>query len=182
LSYPLRLPDAIQADALRLLESSRDVINWAVTALWDRLDAFATRTHAPAYKQVEALLAPPVAHGHRQWRCEAEQAGRILRSQAERKQHFALILPLLSHGMIRPKTDTRRAGKHRTAIKQALVALRAVDADGGQAVELQSLIEQACNFYLRQGCFPSTYEELQPIPVLTAGVLPYAGDDGPLLG
>jgi hypothetical protein len=182
LSYPLRLPDAIQADALRLLEVSRDVINWAVTALWERLDEFATRTNPHAYKQVEALLAPPVPHGHRQWRCEAEQAGRILRSQAERKQHFALILPLLSHGMIRPQTDTQRAGKHRTAIKHALVALRDTTADGGQAVELQSLIEQACNFYLQHGSFPRTYEELQPVPVLTAGVLPYAGDDGPVLG
>jgi putative transposase len=33
LSYPLRLPDAIQADALRLLDVSRAVINLVVTAL-----------------------------------------------------------------------------------------------------------------------------------------------------
>ena len=36
LSYPLRLPDEIQADALRLLDTSREVINLTVTALWDR--------------------------------------------------------------------------------------------------------------------------------------------------
>jgi hypothetical protein len=111
LSYPLRLPDEIQADALRLLETSREVINLTVTALWDRLDEFATHTNTYAYKQVEELIAPPTSHGHRQWRCEAEQAGRILRSQAERKQQFALILPLLDHGMIQPKTNTKRAGK-----------------------------------------------------------------------
>jgi putative transposase len=182
LSYPLRLPDAIQADALRLLDVSREVINLTVTALWGRLDEFATRTNSYAYKQVEEMITSPLAHGHRQWRCEAEQAGRILRGQAERKQQFALILPLLEQGMIQPKTDTRRAGKNRKAIKQALADLRETNADGGKAVELQSLIEQACNFYLQNGCFPDTYEEMQPVPVLKAGILPYAGDDGPAMG
>jgi putative transposase len=182
LSYPLRLPDSIQADALRLLDTSRGVINLTVTALWDRLDEFATRTNSYAYKQVEEMTAPPVAHGHRQWRCEAEQAGRILRGQAERKQQFALILPVLEQGMIQPKTETKRAGKNRKAIKQALADVRDSSADGGNAVELQSLIEQACNFYLQNGCFPDTYEEMQPIPVLKAGILPYAGDDGPEMG
>jgi putative transposase len=182
LSYPLRLPDEIQADALRLLDISREVINLTVTALWDRLDEFATRTNTHAYKQIEEMIAPPLVHGHRQWRCEAEQAGRILRGQAERKQQFALILPLLEQGMIQPKTETKRAGKNRKAIKQALVDLREANADGGNAVELQSLIEQACNFYLQNGCFPDTYEEMQGVPLLKAGLLPYAGDDGQTMG
>src|SRR5256885_16715267 len=47
---------------------------------------------------------------------------------------------------------------------------------------LQNLIEQACNFYLANGCFPESYEEMQTIPVLKTGVLPYAGDDGPAMG
>ncbi len=182
LSYPLRLPDSIQAHALRLLDTSREVINLTVTSLWDRLDEFATRTNSYAYKQVEEMTAPPLVHGHRQWRCEAEQAGRILRGQAERKQQFARILPVLEQGMIQPKTETKRAGKNRKAIKQALADLRDSSADGGNAVELQSLIEQACNFYLHNGCFPATYEEMQAIPVLKAGILPYAGDDGPAMG
>src|SRR5215469_8982262 len=128
------------------------------------------------------MITPPLPHGHRQWRCEAEQAGRILRGQAERKQHFALMLPLLSQGMIQPKTETKRAGKNRKAIKQALVDLRETNSDGGNVVELQSLVEQACNFYLHNGCFPDTYEEMQSVPVLNTGVLPYAGDDGPQMG
>jgi putative transposase len=182
LSYPLRLPDEIQVDALRLLDASREVINLTVTALWDRLDEFATRTNTYAYKQVEEMISPPLGHGHRQWRCEAEQAGRILRGQAERKQQFVLILPLLSQGMIQPKTETKRAGKNRAQIKQALTSLRDATSDGGNAIELQSLIEQACNFYLQNGCFPDTYEEMQHAPILKAGVLPYAGDDGRRLG
>jgi putative transposase len=182
LSYPLRLPDEIQADALRLLDVSREVINRVVTALWDRLDEFATRTNTYAYKQVEEMIPPPLVHGHRQWRCEGEQAGRILRGQAERKQQFALIVPLLEQGMIQPKTETRRAGKNRKAIKQAVADLREANSDGGNAVELQSLIEQACNFYLQHGCFPDTYEEMQGIPLLKTGILPYAGDDGHRMG
>jgi putative transposase len=178
LSYPLRLPDVVQADALRLLDVSREVINATVVALWPRLDEFGVRQTRYAYKQVTALIGPNDPHGDRQYRCEAEQAGRILRGQARRKQQFARILPLLSAGMIEPKRDQKRAGKNRKAIKTALAELREEDSDGGSAVELQSLIEQCCNFYLKQGRFPDCYEEMQAIPVLGVGVLPYAADDG----
>jgi hypothetical protein len=78
-------------------------------------------------------------------------AGRLLRAQAERKKQFALILPILEQGMIQPKTDARRAGKNRKAIREALADLRKANEDGGNTVELQSLIEQACNFYLEHG-------------------------------
>src|SRR5207247_8905706 len=144
LNYPLRLPDEAQPDALRLLDVSREVINTLIASLWDRLDEFVTRTNAYAYKQVEEMIAPPVVHGHRQWRCEAEQAGRILRGQAERKKQFLLILPLLEQGMIQRKTETKRAGKKSAKIKQALTTLSDAQSDGGNAVELQSLIEHSC--------------------------------------
>src|SRR5215472_9762964 len=182
LSYALRLPDAVQAAALRLLDVSREVINITVAALWERLDEFGERETRYAYKQVTALMSSPAFHGDRQWRCEAEQAGRILRGQAERKKQFALLLPLLEQGLILPRSEKNRAGKNRKAIKAALADLRDQDSDGGGAVELQSLIEQACNFYLTHGCFPDSYEEMQAVPVLKAGILPYAGDDGPTMG
>ncbi len=178
LSYPIRLPDSMQAAALRLLDVSRQVINATVAALWDRLDEFSEPETKYAYKQITAMMDAPVFHGDRLWRCQAEQAGRILRGQAERKKHFALILPVLEQGMIQPKTENKPAGKNRKAIKAALAALREENSYGGSAVELQSLIEQACNFYLKNGCFPSFYEEMQAIPVLKVGCLPYAGDDG----
>ena len=182
LSYPLRLPDEAQADALRLLDVSCEVINAVITSLWDRLDEFGTRETKHAYKQVEEMISSPQPHGHRQWRCEAEQAGRILRGQAERKKQFALILPILSQGMIEPKTEQKKAGKNRKAIKQALADLREDNSDGGNGVELQSLIEQSCNFYLAHGYFPSSYEEMQAIPVQKAAQLPYSGDDGAAMG
>jgi len=178
LSYPLRLPDVAQADALRVLDASREVINATLVALWPRLDAFGTRESKYAYQQVTALIGPSSPHGDRQWRCEAEQAGRILRGQAQRKKQFTLILPLLEQGMILPKLEKKPARKNRQAIKAALVALQEEDSDGGKAVELQSLIEQCCNFYLKNGCFPDFYEEMQAVPVLKVGILPYAGDDG----
>jgi putative transposase len=182
LGYPLRLPDETQADALRLLDVSREVINAALVALWPQLDAFGKQTDGPAYKQVEAMTLSPQPHGHRQFRCEAEQAGRILRGPAARKKQFQIILPILSQGMIQHKTEKKRAGKNRKAIREALAELRETYEDGGNVVELQSLIEQACNFYLANGCFPETYEEVQAIPVQQAAQLPYAGDDGPTLG
>src|SRR5215467_13386267 len=94
LSYALRLPDEAQAAALRLLDGSRAVINATLAALWDRLDDFGERETKYAYKQVTAMIDSPAFHGDRQWRCEAEQAGRILRGQAARKHQFALILAM----------------------------------------------------------------------------------------
>jgi putative transposase len=182
LSYPIRLPDGVQPDALRLLDVSREVINATVVALWPRLDEFGARDTQYAYKQVTAMMGSPDPHGDRQWQGLAEQAGRILRGQAERKKQFALILPLLEQGMIQPKSEKKRAGKNRKAIKQAVASLREETSDGGSAVELQSLVEQSCNFYLKNGCFPSSYEEMQAVPRLLVGILPYAGDDGGALG
>ena len=57
LSYPIRLPDRVQAEALRLLDVSREVINATVAALWERLDDFGERETKYAYKQVTALIA-----------------------------------------------------------------------------------------------------------------------------
>ncbi len=44
LSYPLRLPDEAQEDALRLLDVSREVINTVIRSLWSRLDEFGVTT------------------------------------------------------------------------------------------------------------------------------------------
>src|SRR6266487_2054365 len=89
-------------------------------------------------------LAP---HGDRQWRCESETAGRILRAQAERKRLFHLVLPILSEGFIRPKRDQRPAGKNRRSIKEAITTLQQnLHDDEGCFVALQNVIEQACNY------------------------------------
>jgi len=45
-------------------------------------------------------------------------------------------------------------------------------------VRHKNVIEQACNFFFQQDRFPTSYEELQPLPLLKVGMLTYAGDDG----
>jgi putative transposase len=183
LSYDLRLPDEAQAHALRLLDASREVVNAALLALWPQLDEFLTEREQPAWKQVTALMDSPGPHGNRQWRCEVETARRILRAQASRKQVFLAVCPILSDGFIRPKDERHPAGKNRQAIKEAVTSLqRDREEDETAFVSMHNVIEQACNFFVRLGSFPRTYEEMQPVPLLKAGLLTYAGDDGPQLG
>lgn len=183
LTYDVRLPDEVQADALRLLDASRSVVNQALTLLWPYLDEFGSERSGPAWKQVGKYMGSPDFHGDRQWRCESEVVGRLLRQQAERKKAFELVLPILSDGFIRPETEKRPAGKNRPAIKEAITALqKSLDEDETSFVALQNVVEQCCNFFFRVDRFPSSYEELQPVPLLKVGMLTYAGDDGGVKG
>ena len=186
LSFPIRLPDSMQAEKLRLLDASRVAINQIITDLWPQLDLFAGERTGPAWKQVERHLLLRSGHGSRQERCEMEQAGRILRAQASRKQVFETILPLLSEGLIKPAEDKRPARKDHRQIKEQVRDLRVRMQGAGEDAEafmaMTNLIEQACNQYLQTGEFPSTYEALQRAPVLSVGHLTFAGDDGMTAG
>ncbi len=179
LTYDVRLPDEAQADVLRLLDASRAVVNQALEILWPSLDEFGSERAGPAWKQVGKYIGSPSPHGDRQWRCESEVVGRLLRQQAERKKAFELVVPILSDGLIRLKTEKRPAGKNRPAIKEAITALqKSLEEDETSFVTLQNVVEQACNYFFAYDRFPTTYEELQPIPLLKVGILTYAGDDG----
>ncbi len=182
LSFPIRLPDAMQAEALRRLHASRSAINEILVDLWPQLDQFAGDRSGPAWKQIEPYVLKRSGHGSRQERCEMEQAGRILRAQASRKQVFQSILPLLSEGLIRPAEEKRPARKDYRAIKERVRALRADLEDPDSFMAMTNLLEQACNRYLQTDRFPTTYEDLQPVPVLSVGQLTFAGDDGMKLG
>jgi putative transposase len=178
LTYDVRLPDEAQADALRLLDASRQVVNRALELLWPHLDEFGERMAGPAWKQVGKYMGSPDFHGDRQWRCESEVVGRLLRAQAERKKAFELVVPILSDGFIRPTTEKRPAGKNRSAIKEAITALqKSLEDDDTSFVMLQNVIEQSCNFFFQQDRWPASYEDMQPIPLLKVGMLTYAGDD-----
>ncbi len=183
LTYDVRLPDEAQADALRLLDASKAVVNAALTLLWPYLDEFGSERIGPAWKQVGKYMGSPQYHGDRQWRCESETVGRILRAQAERKKAFLLIQPILTEGFIRPKTDKHHAGKNRPAIKEAITILqKSLEEDETNFVVLQNVIEQACTYYFEHDQFPTIYEHMQSIPLLKVGLLTYAGDDGGLKG
>jgi len=174
----VRLPDEAQADALRLLDASREVVNSALTLLWPHLDDFKADRVGPAWKQVGKYMDSPQYHGDRQWRCESEAVGRILRAQAERKQAFDLVVPILTDGFIRPKTEKRPAGKKRAAIKEAITTLqKSLEEDETSFVALQNVVEQCCNFFFAHDRFPSMYEERQPLLLVRVGMLTYAGDD-----
>src|SRR5712692_7684883 len=182
LSFPIRLPDGMQAEALRLLDASRESVNQILVELWPQLDHFAAARTGPAWKQVEKHLLKRSSHGSRQERCEMEQAGRILRAQASRKQVFQCILPLLSEGLIRPAEEKRPARKDQRQIKEQVRALRAQMPDAGEDADafmaMTNVLEQACKRYLQTDAFPTTYEELQSAPILSVGHLTFAGDDG----
>jgi putative transposase len=182
LSFPLRLPDALQAEALRRLHASRLAINQIIIDLWPKLDLFAAERTSPAWKQVEQHLLVRSGHGNRQERCEMEQAGRMLRAQASRKQVFQSILPLLSEGLIQPAEEKRPARKDHRQIQERVRALRAQMQDAGEdpdaLMAMTNVLEQACNHYLQSREFPTTYEDLQSAPLLSVGQLTFAGDDG----
>jgi len=61
----VRLPNEAQADALRLLDASRAVINQALTLLWPYLDEFGSERDFPAWKQVGKYMGSPQYHGDR---------------------------------------------------------------------------------------------------------------------
>src|SRR2546421_11074914 len=179
LTYDVRLPDEAQADALRLLDASKSVVNQALAILWPHLDEFGGGRAGPAWKQVGKYMGSPDFHGDRQWRCESEVVGRLLRQQAERKKAFELVAPILSDGFIRPKTEKRPVSKNRPAIKEAMTTLqKSLEEDDTSFVALQNVAEQACNFFFQQDRFPTSYQELQVLPRLQVGILTYAGDDG----
>src|SRR5881397_3403705 len=66
LTYDVRLPDEAQADALRLLDASKAVVNQALTLLWPCLDEFGRERVSPAWKQVGKYMGSPSYHGDRQ--------------------------------------------------------------------------------------------------------------------
>src|SRR5258706_11640310 len=147
LSFPIRLPDDMQAEGLRRLHASRPAINEILVDLWPQLDQFAGDRSRPAWKHMEPYVLKRSGQGSRQERCEMEQAGRILRAQASRKQVFQSILPLLSEGLIRPAEGKRPATKDARAIKEQVRALRAEGDDADTFMAMTNVIEQACNVY-----------------------------------
>jgi putative transposase len=182
LAFPVRLPDALQADARCLLDASRDAINALITQLWDRLDDFVAERTGPAWKQMEQYAIQRSGHGNRQERCEMEQAGRILRAHATRKQVFQTILPLLGEGLMLPAEGKRPARKDHRLIRELVRELREEMEEADTFLGMVNVVEHACTVYLTTGIFPKTYEAMQPLPVLRVGQLTYAGDDGMAAG
>src|SRR5262252_4954839 len=65
LAFPIRLPDALQEEALRLLDASCTATSELLVELWPQLDRFAAERTGPAWKQVEQYATRRSGHGRR---------------------------------------------------------------------------------------------------------------------
>src|SRR5260221_8070036 len=119
LSFPIRLPDAMQAEALRLLDASRSAINQIILDLWGQLDLFVSNRAGPAWKQVERHLLQRSGHGNRQERNEMEQAGRIFCAPAPPEKGFQGVVALLTDGVFRPSGQNRPAPQDQPPLTQS---------------------------------------------------------------
>src|SRR5258708_13310696 len=82
LSFPIRLPDILQAEALRLLDASPIAINQIISDLWPQLDFFGTSRTGPAWRQVERHLSTLSGHCNRHQRPDMKPASRTPRPTA----------------------------------------------------------------------------------------------------
>lgn len=84
LSYPLRLPDELQAPAQALLAFSLPAMQTVVDTLWSQLPQIGQIKGKHIWKPLETQLPRPTEVPSRLWRCILEGAGRVLRAQADR--------------------------------------------------------------------------------------------------
>jgi putative transposase len=198
LSYPLRLPDELQAPAVALLTFALPHEQQVVDALWSRLDEIDQIEGKHIWKPLEGWLPRPEDVPSRPWRCILERGGRVLRAQADRKRVFDLLLPLLAdehlaNGSANPSaggsTGTPRGSEHRlTALAYQLRdEMGSPSTSSGRSNQekigyLVNLVEQTANFYAENGKLPADYYELQGKPVLKRPQLPLAADDGAVKG
>ena len=174
LSYPLRLPDELQAPAVALLTFALPHEQQVIDTLWRRLDEIDQIDGKHIWKRLESRLSRPEGIPSRPWRCILEGAGRTLRAQADRKRIFDLLLPLLRDECF---TD---GNANLTAL-----AYRLRDELGGNREKigyLLNIIEQTANFYAENERLPADYYELQGKPALKTPQLPFAADDGAVKG
>ena len=106
------------------------------------------------------------------------------------KRLASSFLPSFSPSSPRDSSDrpreSGRARKDHREIREQVRALQQQMKEAGDEAEsfmaMTNLIEQACNRVLRGETFPTTYEELQAVPVLSCGQITFAGDEGMKLG
>jgi len=174
LSYPLRLPDEVQAPALALLEVTLPYQQQVLNELWPRLDEIGQVEGKHIWKALESWLPRPDEVPSRVWRCVLERAGRTLRAQADRQRIFDLLQPLLQD-------------EHLQEGNGPLISLvyQLRDELGGSREKvgyLLNLVEQIAGFYAENEKLPGDYATLQSHPTLKSPQLPLAADDGPIKG
>ena len=156
LTYDVRLPDKAQADALRLLDASREVVNGALALLWPHLDDFQADRVGPAWKQVGRHGLPShTVIGNGAVKARSSAACCVSSST---QAAFEQVLPILTDGFIRPETQQRPAGKQRVAIKEALSTYNTTWRGRNDLLRCK-MSGACCNFFFAHDRFPWTYED-----------------------
>ena len=174
-AFPIRLPDALQAEALRLLDARRagDRMSswWSCGQRWIALPPSARVRPGSRWSSTRrGAAATAVGKSAARW----SRRGGSCEPRLARKRVFQTILPLLTAGLIRPADGKRTAKKglsadQRTGAGGACTEQQEAGEEADAYVAMTNLIEQACNYYLRTGAFPTTYEEVQAVPVRGGG-------------
>ena len=170
LSYSLRLPDELQAPAMELLTFSLLHTQRVIDALWPRLDEIRQINGKHIWKPLEGWLPRPSGIPSRPWRCILEGGGRMLRTQADRKRIFDLLLSLLE--------DEHFTDGNANLVALAYQLRHELGGNREKIGYLLNIIEQTDNFYAENKRLPTDYYELQSKPVLKTPQLPLAADDG----
>ena len=184
LSYPLHLPDAVQAPATALLTFSLPYMQQVVDFFWPNLDAIGQIKGKHIWRPLEGQLPRPAELTSRLWRCILEGAGRTLRAQADRKRVFDLLLPLLKpEHFAQPLDETGPVRKAEDKLLKLAYQLRTELGDNQEKVGyLLNLMEHIANFYAKNEHLPADYYELQSTPNLKVPQLTLAADDGAVKG
>ena len=172
LSYPLHLPDELQAPALDLLAFSLPYEQQVIDALWPCLDEIGQVGGKHIWKSLEGRLPRPEDTPSRPWRCILEGGGRVLRAQADRKRIFDLLLPLIQEEDLADADLTGLAYRLRNEL----------NGNGDKIGYLLNVVEQMGNFYAQHDRLPADYYECQSKPTLKTPQLPFAADDGAVKG
>ncbi|RDV81214.1 RNA-guided endonuclease InsQ/TnpB family protein [Ammonifex thiophilus] len=171
LTTSLRLPDELVGPLMNLTALGLKLQEQVLGTYWspEGLEAVASSS-GKAWKLLDTELSRPqdVYIPSRVWRCILESAGRLLRSMAERKRIFELLLPLFN-------------GKARDAAKE-LYDLLKKDGEGEKFGYLFNVAEAMASFYAEHERLPQDFFELQKKPAPKKFTLTVSADDGPERG
>lgn len=167
LTTNLRLPDELVGPLKNLTDLGLKVQGQVLEKYWSHegLEAVASSS-GKVWKLLDTELSRPqdVYIPSRVWRCILESAGRVLRSIAERKRIFELLLPLFN-------------GKAKDSAKKLFDELK----ENGEQEKfgyLFNVAETVANFYADHERLPQDFFELQKRPEPRKFTFTLAADDG----
>ncbi|RDV82056.1 RNA-guided endonuclease InsQ/TnpB family protein [Ammonifex thiophilus] len=167
LTTSLRLPDELTGPLKNLTALGLEVQEQVLGTYWspEGLEAVAS-SPGKAWKLLDAELSRPqdIYIPSRVWRSILESAGRLLRSMAERKRIFKLLLPCFS-------------GQAKDAAKEIYDLLKK-DGEGEKFGYLFNVAEAVAGFYAEHERLPQDFFELQKKPEPKKFTFTTSADDG----